>query len=263
MVLKQKRDNSDILIIDASKDFIKVGKNNKLRASDIKKITDTISDRKSVHKYAKLVTKEEIRKNEYNLNIPRYVDSTEKAESYDIYASMFGGIPVHEIEELNHFWDVLPKLRNELFIQDSSKQAILNTENIKETVMNHSSVKLFKDSFKRSFKGFRTMLKTELLNNIMTVNREQGEEKLSSDIFTRLKNVELIDKYNAYQILDDEWVKIVVDLEIVHTEGFEATKQVNPNMVVKKRKGKSVEVQEGWVGNVIPFDITQEKYYMK
>lgn len=91
MVLRQKRENDDILIIDASKGFVKEGKNNKLRESDIKKIVDTFKNRLSIDKYSKVVSRDEIRQNEYNLNIPRYVDSSEKAEGWDIYALMFGG----------------------------------------------------------------------------------------------------------------------------------------------------------------------------
>src|SRR5699024_4376226 len=88
MVLKQKRDNTDILIIDASKGFVKEGKQNKLQASDIRKIADTIKYRKDIEKYSKKVSREEIRENDYNLNIPRYVDSSENPETYDIYSSM-------------------------------------------------------------------------------------------------------------------------------------------------------------------------------
>ncbi|MDG5801041.1 N-6 DNA methylase [Marinilabiliaceae bacterium ANBcel2] len=83
--------NSDVLIVDASKGFIKVGKNNKLRASDIKRITDAVINRETNPKFSKLVSKAEIRENDYNLNIPRYVDSSENAESWEIYASMFWG----------------------------------------------------------------------------------------------------------------------------------------------------------------------------
>ena len=96
MVLKQKRDNTDVLIIDASKGFTKEGKNNKLRASDIKRIVDVITCRENVDKFSKVVSRDEIRENEYNLNIPRYVDSSEVAASWDIYASMFGGLPIPE-----------------------------------------------------------------------------------------------------------------------------------------------------------------------
>lgn len=81
MVLKQKRDNNDVLIIDASKGFVKEGKNNKLRASDIKRIVDTVAARVSIQKFSKVVSRDEIRQNDYNLNIPRYVDSSESAKT--------------------------------------------------------------------------------------------------------------------------------------------------------------------------------------
>jgi type I restriction enzyme M protein len=93
MVMKKNRDNNDILIIDASKGFEKVGKNNILRACDIKKIADTVKNQAEINKFSRIVSKAEIRNNDYNLNIPRYVDSSENAENFDIYASMFGGIP--------------------------------------------------------------------------------------------------------------------------------------------------------------------------
>ena len=115
MVLKRTRSDSDILIIDASKKFEKVGKNNKLRARDIREIVDTLKARKSVTKFAKLVTKDDIRKNEYNLNIPRYVDSSDDEEPWDIHSIMFGGIPNMEIESLRKYWDAFPGLREEIF----------------------------------------------------------------------------------------------------------------------------------------------------
>lgn len=115
MVLKRTRSDSDVLIIDASKKFEKVGKNNKLRARDIREIVDTLKARKSVTKFAKLVTKDDIRKNEYNLNIPRYVDSSDDEEPWDIHSIMFGGIPNMEIESLGKYWDAFPGLREEIF----------------------------------------------------------------------------------------------------------------------------------------------------
>ena len=90
MVLKQKRDITDILIVDASKGFEKVGKNNRLRARDIKKIADAVAGRLDIEKFSRSVPRDEVRANGYNLNIPRYVDSSEKPETWDIYASMSG-----------------------------------------------------------------------------------------------------------------------------------------------------------------------------
>ena len=79
----------------------------------------------------------------------------------------------------------------------------------------------------------------------------------SDNIFERLQNFPIIDRYEAYQILDNEWTKIAIDLEIIQTEGFEATKQVDPNIVIKKKEGKDQEVQEGYVGHIIPFELLQ------
>src|SRR5574344_1715508 len=258
MVLKQKREKTDVLIVDASKGFVKVGKNNKLRASDIKKIADTVINRQSIDKYSKVVTREEIRKNEYNLNIPRYVDSSDNAESWDIYASMFGGIPNSEIDELHEFWSALPDLRKDLFAELSSNYSKVAVEDVKKAIKEHHNTKEFIELFNNSFGDFHSYLKKELLSEMESINTSKEEALLSEDIFKRLEPIALIDKYEAYQLLDDDWTKISVDLEIIQTEGFAATKIVDPNMVIKKKDGKEQEVQDGWVGHVLPFELVQE-----
>lgn len=263
IVLKQKRKNTDVLVVDASKGFIKDGKNNKLRASDIKKIVDTVRDRETTLKFSKVVEREEIRKNEYNLNIPRYVDSSESPESWDIYASMFGGIPVKEINELNVYWDAFSDLRESLFSANSEVNFELKVDKIKEAVKNHNSVQEFVNNFNSSFSSLANFLKEELLSNMNTVKVSQEKTVLSDDIFNRLENIPLIDKYKAYQALDDEWDVIKVDLEIIQTESFESTKVVDPNMVMKKKNGKDQEVQDGWIGRIMPFDLVQETYLSK
>jgi type I restriction enzyme M protein len=260
IVLKQKRKNTDVLIVDASKGFIKEGKNNKLRASDIKKIADVIRDRQTIPKFSKVVEREYIRENEYNLNIPRYVDSSENPESWDIYASMFGGIPVKEIDELEKYWQAFPNLREAIFSETSEVNAELKVEEINTAIKEQASVKAFKEKFNTSFSDLDTYLKQELLTNMETVNVPREKEVLSNDIFKRLETITLIDKYEAYQLLDNEWEAIKVDLEIIQTEGFEATKIVDPNMVLKKKDEKDVEVQEGWIGRVMPFELVQETY---
>lgn len=108
LVLKQKRQNTDVLVVDASKHFIKEGKNNKLQASDIKRIVDVVINRESIDKFSLVVSKETLRSNGYNLNIPRYVDSSAAAESWDLHATMLGGIPNREIDELNAYWIAFP-----------------------------------------------------------------------------------------------------------------------------------------------------------
>ena len=258
MVLKQRRSNTDVLIVDASKGFIKVGKNNKLRASDIKRIVDVVTKRESVQRFSKVVSREEIRNNEYNLNIPRYVDSSEAAESWDIYASMFGGLPLSEIDELKEYWIAFPELRNALFENISSAYCSLRVENIKKATKEHSDVCSFEKKYLDAFSGFDEYLYDGLIENMTTLSISMAEEVLAENMFERLKDIPLVDKYEAYQLLDDSWTKIAVDLEIIQTEGFEATKKVDPNMVVKKKNGKEQEVQEGWVGRIIPFDLIQD-----
>jgi type I restriction enzyme M protein len=260
MVLRQKRDRNDILFIDASKGFIKDGKNNKLQASDIKKIADTVINRVNIPKYSRVVSREEIRQNEYNLNIPRYVDSSDKAESWDIYSSIFGGIPNKEIEELNEYWKAFPNIKNQIFKNENEHFSSILTEDVSKTIKNSQDIKEFETNFNNSFTTMKEFLNKELFANIDKLNVPSEEQIISDNIFERLNNIPLIDKYKAYQLLDDAWKKTEIDLEIIQTEGFNACKVVDPNMVVKKKDGKDVEVQDGWIGHIIPFDLVQETF---
>lgn len=257
MVLKQKRINNDILIIDASKGFTKDGKNNKLRASDIKRIVDVVTARESVCKFSRVVSRDEIRKNDYNLNIPRYVDSSEEAESWDIYASMFGGLPISEIDKLDKYWKAFPLLREELFENSSKGYCQLAGDDIKKSIKEHSDVKNFEKNFQKAFQSFDKYLYDKLIVNINESNILKSEEVLSGEMFKRLEDIPLIDKYEAYQLLDDDWTEIAVDLEIIQTEGTETIKKVDPLMVTKKKGGKEQEVQDGWKGHIIPFELVQ------
>ena len=258
MVLKQKRTETDILIIDASKGFIKEGKNNKLRASDIRRIADAVIERQNIPKLAALVSRDEIRQNEYNLNIPRYVDSGEAAESWDIYATMFGGIPVNEINELSVYWEAFPGLKESLFINTTDKIAALKIEDLTTAINTHTAVKAFLASFDHAFADFDTTLKSRLIEQMLTLSIAKEKSMLSAGIFSRLQPIALIDRYAAYQLLDDGWQGISADLEMLQTEGFEASKHVDANMVVKKLKGKDTEVQDGWKGHILPFELVQQ-----
>ena len=257
MVLKQKKANTDVLIIDASRGFVKEGKNNKLRASDIKKIVDVVTRRESIEKFSRVVSRDEIRRNDYNLNIPRYVDSSEKAESWDIYASMFGGLPISEINELKEYWAAFPTLKAALLEKTAGDYCRIVAFDIKKAVKKHECVRVFEKSFKNAFGNLDDYLYDELIAKMDTLGISKTEEVLSLDIFARLKDIPLVDKYEAYQLLDDDWTKIAIDIEIIQTEGFEATKVVDPNMVVKKKGNSEQEVQEGWRGRIIPFDLVQ------
>lgn len=257
LVLKQKRPNTDVLIVDASKGFAKEGKNNKLRASDIKKICDTVIARESVPRYSQLVKKSEIRQNDYNLNIPRYVDSSEPAESWDIYASMFGGIPTSELDELAPFWQAFPTLRDALFTQNDTPCVEPKVDDLGQAVREHDEIKGLNASFSAAFADFKDWLKAELIEARLTLRIAQQEHRIGEEIFKRLERIALIDPYHAYQLLDDQWQQIAVDLEILQTEGAGASRVVEPNMVFKTKDGKKEEVQDGWKGRIMPFELVQ------
>lgn len=260
MVLRQKRDNTDVLIVDASKGFEKVGKNNKLRSSDIRRIADAVTGRKDIPKYSRRVTRDEIRANDYNLNIPRYVDSSEAAESWDIYASMFGGIPNSELDALSVYWDAFPHLRGELFKAVSDSYSETAVADVKEAIRKSADVAAFRAQYETAFADFPAYLSDRLLDGMMSLNISQEESVLSADIFRRMDGIPLVDPYEAYQLLDDEWAKISVDLEMLQTEGFDAVRRVDPNMVLKKKDNKEVEVQDGYIGHVLPFELVQAVY---
>lgn len=258
MVLRQKRTNTDVLIIDASKGFVKEGKNNKLRACDIKRIADTVTARKSIDKFSKVVSRDEIRANGYNLNIPRYVDSSEKAESFDIYASMFGGIPAGELEGLGEYWRAFPGLKEALFAPADGAGFTLKTPDVRETVMRHPAVGHFLGGYSAAFDTLPAFLRSELIDAMQTVSIPREEARLSGDIFARLAGVPLVDAYEAYELLDDAWNRIAGDLEVLQTEGPEAARQVDANLVVKKKNGRDVEAQEGWAGHIMPFELVRK-----
>lgn len=256
MVLRQKRENTDVLIIDASKGFKKEGKNNQLRACDIRKIVDTIKERKNIEKYSRVVSLKDIRANDYNLNIPRYVDSSETAESYDIYASMFGGIPETELGKFDKYWEVFPSLKGELFAGE--EYLSLKSENIRETIKNNKDVLQFIKNYMLRFGDLGAYLDSILIANATTINIPKTQEIIANNIFMRFVDTTLIDPYGAYEIFEDKFAEISGDLELIQTEGIKAVTQVDPNMVVKKKNGKDVEVQEGWKGHILPFDLVQE-----
>ena len=256
MILKQNRENDDILIVDASKGFEKVGKNNKLRASDIRKIIDTVVNREVIEKYSTVVSKDEIRKNDYNLNIPRYVDSSEEPEHWDIYALMYGGIPKQELHEFEEYWDAFPNLREELFVEDDSPYVSTTHDNLKDVIYKNKSVQKYLEDYESSMSKLNNEFQDILLEYPDDI--AHSEELITQKIFKVFKDISVVEKYNAYQKLADHWNVISGDLETIKIEGIKAANKVNPNMVTKKVKGKKAIVQDGYVGHILPFDLVQK-----
>lgn len=261
MVLKKKRDNSDVLIIDASKGFIKDGKQNRLRACDIKRVTDAYIAREDVEKFARKVSKEEIVANDYNLNIPRYVDSSEKPESFDIYATMFGGIPEKEIDSLAEYWKAFPTLKDQLFARKEDGYFALKSDDLSGLIETNADVVVMQKDYSERFSDLGDWLKTRLIDGIFDVTLNKEEDIIGDEIFGRLKGVPLIDKYDAYQLLDEQWSTISGDIEIIQEDGFDAVRAVDPNMVMTKKDGKTVEKQDGWKGRILSLDFVQSTYF--
>ena len=259
MVLKQHRSADDVLIVDASRGFIKDGKQNKLRACDIKKIADAVRERKDSPGFSRRVSREEIRQNGYNLNIPRYVDSSKAAEQYDIYATMFGGIPNAEIDAMQKYWDALPTLRGDLFEPEKEKPySALKAKDVKHAIEYNTDVENFNTQFAEAFNGFADMLHQKLIDNVMTVRELQAQDEIASDIFRRLGSIPLVDRYAVYQTLADNWQAIISDIETIQEEGFDAVRVVETAYKLVKKGDEDVEVPDGLKGRIIPFSLVQQ-----
>lgn len=259
MVLRKHRDDDHVLIVDASKHFTKDGKNNKLRACDIRRIVDAVTGSKTIDKFSRLVSLDEIRANDYNLNIPRYVDSSEPAENWDLYATMFGGVPKHELDALQRFWNVFPSLKTQLFEAQSNHIAHVAGGSVRDIIYGNAEVQAYMERYKAGFAGYQDFLRGELVGKCEQVAIASEQEELAEDLFHRLSDTPLVDSYAAYQVFIDAWQTIAGDLEVIQTEGFSSVFQVDANMVVKKKGGKDVEVQEGWTGHLLPFDLVQQQ----
>ena len=259
MVLKQHRDNDDILIIDASKGYVKGKDNNVLRACDVKRIADTVKNRATIKGFSRVVSRDEVRNNGYNLNIPRYVDSSEPATKYDIYATMFGGIPNSEIDDLKTYWKAFPTLRDTLFAQQKdTPYSLLTTDDIAETITNNADVKTFKADFAEAFNGFEEDLHRRLITDITTVNDLKAQDAIATNIFDRLESLNLVDRYAAYQALAERWQAIINDIEILKSEGMGAANVVEQAFKMKKdNDGNEQEVPDGFKGRIMPFELVQ------
>lgn len=192
MVLKANRDNSDVLFIDASKYAAKDGKKKKLRASDIKRIFDAVTTRPSeVKKFARLVSKQEIRENEYDLNIPKYVDSSDAVEQWDLNSTLLGSVPRTEIELLKEYWEVMPGLKAALFPEGEYVECPV--ADIPATINEHEDVKTFHSSFDSSFGDYEQYLTEQLIGGMLTMNVAKEVDILGEDLFHRLQTVPLLD----------------------------------------------------------------------
>ena len=258
MVLKKERESKDILFIDASKGYIKEGKNNKLRSCDIKKIVDTFINKDDIPKFSRLVPFEEIKENDYNLNIPRYIDSSEETETYDVYSIMNGDIPKEELSRLDKYFEEFSTLKEDLFEDVNESYCRLKVDNLSEYINSHPDIVSFRNKYKEEFKDYNDFLKNELIDSISNIDINSEEDKLSNSLFNRIKNIKFVDDYSAFQVLDDNWQLISSDLELINDEGLSACNKTDPIVETRKKGDKEVDVQVGTKGHIIPFDLISE-----
>lgn len=216
MVLKKSREQKDVLFIDASKGFEKVTAKNKLRARDIRKAVEVWKDRKELEGFSRRVSFEEIENNGFNLNIPRYIASSEEERS-DLYSLIYSGIPKKEIDTLQPFWNVFEGLKEKLFNQREDGYFVLK-ENAKEILENFSAIIEFKKRVHESFKALFPLLKQKLIAERQVISQSLAFESIASEILEQAEKLPLIDKYEAFELLSQHWTEITNDMEALSSQ---------------------------------------------
>jgi len=260
MVLRKNRKADDILFIDASQKYSKGKNQNTLRDCDIKRIFDAVKAREDVPGFAKLVPFDKIKEEEFNLNIPRYVSAAEEAEHFDLAALVNGTVLNNELDEDSALWSVFGGLRENLFTDLGNGYSSFNDVNIKDTVKEDESVKAFAKAFESKVDDFRVFLEDELIKDSYDVNAGEVRDAISDKLFEMISKVPVLDRYDAFQHFMDVWTTIETDMSVIGND-IDVCRQTEPNMVLKKVKQEEIEVQKGYKGTVMPFDLIGETFF--
>ena len=261
LLLKKNRNghSGNILFVDAAGCFVKEGKNNTLRACDIKRIVDCVRNRADIPCFSRKVALSEIQENGYNLNIPRYVEAPDTAEPWDVYSLIEGGLPDAEVAALQPYFGAFPGLKEELFEHRGHAYGLRG--DARRIVWDNEAVKSYVNGYDGIVSSLKTSATRVLIDGMDSVT-EDTEDVLANELFDALEDVSFVDRYDAYQCLDDVWQEIASDVDVIKTEGIGSVRVYEPNMVLKKKqKSKElVEEQDGWIGRIIPFELVQETY---
>lgn len=262
IVVVDKRDahsREGIFMIDASHGFLKDGAKNRLRDQDIHKIVDAFSKFLEIPKYSKMVSFEEIEKNDFNLNLPRYIDSSEPEDLQDIDGHLNGGIPSRDIDSLQPYWDVCPNLRSVLFkpLRPNYYELAIPASEIKKTIAEHSEFKEFVAEMELRFEQWRRE-NTEILMNLQPgFHPKELILILSESLLNHFDASPLIDRYDIYQILMDYWVQIMQDdCYLLAVDGWKAETH---RILKKDKKGQAKD--KGWTCDLIPKPLIVARYY--
>ncbi|HPY31130.1 MAG TPA: type I restriction-modification system subunit M [Verrucomicrobiota bacterium] len=243
-----------IFMIDASKGFIKDGNKNRLRARDIHKIVDAFTRLAELPRYSRMVSVAEISdaKNDFNLNLPRYIDSTEPEDLQDIDAHLRGGIPNRDIDALDRYWQVIPGVRHALFKKaDRANYSALRIPpaEIKATIFNHPEFTAYNGSVTKLFAKWKAANAPRLKGIAKGGKPKALIETLSEDLLDTFEKARLLDPYDVYQHLMDYWAETMQDdVYLIAGDGWrEAAK---PRLIVEDKEKKTKEKPDFTIGKL-------------
>ncbi len=248
-----------IFMIDASAGYMKDGNKNRLRAMDLHKIVDVFNKRLEFPKYSRMVSVDEIEKNEFNLNLPRYIDSQTPEDIQDIAGHLCGGIPSADVDALQRYWDVCPQLRQTLFNDNRPGYVDLAIEKtaIKPTIYEHPEFVSFIDCMNTLFSKWRKKSAATLKGLQAGCRPKETIAALSEDLLAHYTDKALIDKYDVYQHLMDYWAETMQDdCYLIAADGWKAE---TIRVLVKNNKGK--EVDKGWTCDLVPKALVVARYF--
>ena len=230
---------SGIFMIDASKGFMKDGNKNRLRHQDIHKIVDVFNKQIELPKYARMVSVAEIAANDYNLNIPRYIDSTEAEDLHDIEAHLLGGIPNYDVDALDAYWQVFPSLKQQLFEagpRAGYSQLKVEVTQIKPTIFAHPEFVAYTQAVTALFEQWQTSNMPCLKSLDVGSHPKQLIEALSEDMLRVFTEARLIDKYDVYQHLMSYWTDTMQDdVYMIALDGWKANSDLIPPQLIINR----------------------------
>ena len=265
-------ERTGIFMIDASHDFVKDGNKNRLRERDIYKIVTTFNEQITDNPhYARFVPMSEIiGKNDYNLNISRYIDSGISEDLQSIEAHLKGGIPAYDVDGMERYWSVFGLLKNKLFsvLRDGFYQLNVSKDEVHPLIHEDEEFSSYADKIDNAFVAWRSAVDQELRSINAYVNAKDLIIRLAEQILIQFEGVELIDKYDVYQVLLAYWQEVMSDdVYLLIQDGYEAGRELSYEYVVKtKTEGDETitivtDKVKSWDGKLIPKSIIIDTYF--
>ena len=256
-----------IFMIDASHDYIKDGNKNRLRERDIYKIVTTFNQRITDDpKYARFVPNDEIKiKNQYNLNIPRYIDSSTPEDEQDINAHLHGGIPAADVDSMAKYWALFPNLKDKLFsvLRVGYYQLNIPKDDVRNTVYNDAEFSRYADRIDAAFSAWQEEVDGDLRSIGSGVDVKRFIVGLAEKLIAQYNGIELVDKYDVYEVLLSYWQSTMSDdVFLLKYDGYAAGREYEYDVeITETKKGEKKEKIKGWDGKLIPKAIIEKVYF--